>query len=108
MTDVNDVDPSYGQDSYFALVDEDATVNDAVVTATCTDDGTTLSYRYKHTTIQWRMQDITGAPTSKLGREHVVWPENCMNRSMKKNGLAGERTSKFAHVDPPLLLIPLF
>ena len=48
MTDVNDVDPSYGQDSYFALVDEDSSVNDAVVTATCTDDGTSLSYRYKN------------------------------------------------------------
>ena len=51
MTDVNDVDPSYGQDSYFALVDEDASVNDPVVTATCTDDGTSISYRYKDTII---------------------------------------------------------
>ena len=56
MTDVNDVDPSYGQDSYYALVDEDASVNDPVVTATCTDDSTSISYRYKDT--------ITGSPLS--------------------------------------------
>ena len=51
MTDVNDVDPTYAQDSYYALVDEDASVNDPVVTATCTDDSTSLSYRYKRTTV---------------------------------------------------------
>ena len=54
MTDVNDMQPEYAMDSYFALVGEDASVNDVVATAVCTDndDGTTLSYRYiqKHDT----------------------------------------------------------
>ena len=47
VTDVNDIQPVYGQESYYSLQNEDASVNDPVVTATCTDndDGTTLSYR---------------------------------------------------------------